>query len=307
MGAIVVEDDAVKKYLKAGDIARRVLREASKLVEPGRKLLDICEKVERLIVEYGAAPAFPCNISVNEVAAHYSPLVDDVAVVPEDSLVKIDVGVQVDGFIADTAATLSFNDRLYPLVEAVREALEKALETIKPGARFAETGRAVHDTLKRRGFNPIINLSGHSLARYKVHAGESIPNTAEGFIRGKYVPGKAYAIEPFGTTGIGVVVEGGVVSIYSLVREKLRRRLDEHEARLLAAIRERYRTLPFSERWLTDLISDVGLLREKLGRLSKMGYLAKYPVLVERSGGMVAQFEHTVLITSTGEVIVTTL
>ena len=302
-----MDEEVVKSYIRAGEIAARVRDEAARSLKPGTRLLEFCERVESRIREMGGEPAFPCNISINEVAAHYTPLTGDEAVVPEASVVKIDVGVHVDGYIADTAVTVTFDERWEPLLEAVREALEKALETVRPGTRFAETGRVIAETIQRHGFKPIVNLGGHSLARYRVHAGESIPNAYEPLARGRYSTGRAYAIEPFGTNGEGLVrEEPSIVAIYSLARTGLRRRLSEAEKRILSTVQQRYRTLPFAERWLSDVVPDVEVLRRSLRRLARMGFLTQYPVLIERRGGMVAQFEHTVLITDEGEVIVTT-
>lgn len=301
-----MDEDVVKKYIEAGRIARIVRDEAVKLIEAGRRLIDVCEYVENRTKELGAAPAFPCNISVNEIAAHYSPLAGDESTIPENAVVKLDIGVHVDGYIADTAVTVSLDDKWTPLLEAVEEALSRAIELVKPGVKFAEVGKAIENVITSRGFKPITNLGGHSLARYTIHAGESIPNAYDVLARGRFSVGKAYAIEPFGTNGAGLVYEGELITIHALVRTSLRRRLDPRTRRVLEAIKERFRTLPFSERWLVDIERDVDVLRKSLRKLARMGYLVQYPVLIEKGRGIVAQFEHTVVITSSGEVIVTT-
>lgn len=301
-----MDEDVVKKYIEAGRIARIVRDEAVKLIEAGRRLIDVCEYVENRTRELGAAPAFPCNISVNEIAAHYSPLAGDESTIPENAVVKLDIGVHVDGYIADTAVTVSLDDKWTPLLEAVEEALSRAIELVKPGVKFAEVGKAIENVITSRGFKPITNLGGHSLARYTIHAGESIPNAYDVLARGRFSVGKAYAIEPFGTNGAGLVYEGELITIHALVRTSLRRRLDPRTRRVLEAIKERFRTLPFSERWLVDVEQDVDVLRKSLRKLARMGYLVQYPVLIEKGRGIVAQFEHTVVITSSGEVIVTT-
>lgn len=299
-------EEAVRAYLEAGRIAARVREEAARLVEPGRPLIEICEFVEKRIVELGASPAFPCNISINEVAAHYTPPIGDTSTVPEEAVVKVDLGAHIDGYIADTAVTVDTSGKWESLLEAVREALERALETVRPGNRFAETGRVIADTIQRYGYRPIVNLGGHSIARYRIHAGESIPNMYDPMVPGRYGRGRVYAVEPFGTNGEGLVYEGELVTIYALIRPSLRRRLDPVTRKILDAIKERFNTLPFAERWLADVVPDAGKLRRSLNKLSKMGFLVRYPVLIERRHGVVAQFEHTLLITPEGEVIVTT-
>jgi methionyl aminopeptidase len=300
-----LDEEAVKAYLEAGRIARIVREEAAKRVEAGLKVREFCEWVEDRIRELGGQPAFPCNIGINHVAAHYTPTLDDESVIPEEAVVKVDLGVHVDGYIADTAVTVDLSDKYSGLLEAVHEALDKALEAVAPNVKFSEIGRIIKSTIEARGFKPIVNLGGHSLARYRIHAGESIPNAYEPLLRGRFQCGKAYAIEPFGTNGAGVVEEAETVTIYALVRTGLRRRLDQTSRRVLDAITSRFKTLPFCERWLRD-VADMEELRRSLRKLSRMGFLTRYPVLIEKKRGVVAQFEHTLIITDDCNVIITT-
>lgn len=293
----------VQKYLEAGRIAARVREEAAQRVREGTKLLDLCEWVEARIRELGGQPAFPCNVSINDVAAHYSPLPGDPSAVPEGAVVKLDIGVHVDGYIADTAVTVTLNDKLTSLLEAAREALDRAIEVFRPGTPFTRIGAVVEETIKRYGYQPIRNLSGHSLARYTIHAGEIIPNVGDRLVRGKVGCG-AYAIEPFATTGEGIVIEREPITIYAYTGKRVRARLSQDEKRVLATIAARFRTLPFSPRWLTDTLS-FERLTHALARLARRGLLIAYPVLVERSGGVVAQFEHTILVNG-DEILVTT-
>ncbi len=297
------DEEALKKHLEAGRIAAKVRDEAVSRIRPGAGLLDICEWVERRIVELGGKPAFPCNISVDSVAAHYTPPPGDETLVPEGSVVKLDVGVQVDGYIADTAVTVSFNPDHDALLEAAREALEAALSVIRPGAKFRDVGRVVEGTITRFGFKPIKNLSGHSLGRYLIHAGESIPNTGEPLRFGTFKPGHAYAIEPFATNGAGYVRDSREYYIYAVVKIRAKG-LRSFEARLLSEAYSRFRTLPFTARWLLDLGEGKDVVAG-LERLVKRRVVHAYPVLVEAAGGLVSQFEHTVFITE-DDVVVTT-
>ena len=299
-----LDEDAVKSYLEAGRIAKRVREEVAKLVEPGARVIDVCERAERLARELGGAPAFPCNIGINHVAAHYTPPPGDDTVIPEDAVVKIDVGVHVDGYIADTAVTVDLSDRYAKLLEASREALEKAIHAIRPGASLTEIGRVIEEVIRGFGFKPIRNLSGHSLDRYVVHAGDVIPNVGDRVVRGRVKPCTAYAIEPFATDGEGLVIEGDVVTIYAYTGRPVRARLLPQEKRLLAAIASRFRTLPFTTRWLTD-VADAKTLDALVKRLAARGVLISYPVLIERGHGVVAQFEHTVLVLKDDVLVIT--
>jgi methionyl aminopeptidase len=248
-----VDEEVVSKYLKAGYIAWRVKQFLYSYVKPGMKLLELANTAENMIRELGGEPAFPINISINSIAAHKTPLLDEVdSAITEDDVVKIDIGVHVDGYIADTAITLCYNDKLNNLVEASKEALEKSLKVINEGVRFSAVGKVVEETAKKYGFKPIRNLGGHSLDRYVIHAGDVIPNYGDVMQLGKFRRGMAYAIEPFISTGNGYVVEGSEVSIYALSKTKFKG-LTTQEVHVVNYILSRFKTLPFCERWFSEL------------------------------------------------------
>ncbi len=300
----LIDEEAYSKIVKAGKIASRIRKYALSKVKPGIRVYDFCEDIERKIVDEGGKPAFPCNISINNVAAHYTPYVGDSSTVPEESVVKIDIGVHVDGYIADTAVTVSFNPKYDDLLLAVETALERAVETIRPGIRVSRIGEVIEKAIKSYGYKPIRNLSGHSIERYNLHSGVSIPNTPDIFNLSRISPGHVYAIEPFGTNGVGYVVEGSEAFIYSLIKEKKVK--NELAKKLVNEVKRKYDGLPFAERWLRSIVNERPTLVSVLRELVKSKILHKYPVLLEASGGVVAQFEHTVLVLER-EVIVTTL
>ncbi len=305
---MIIEEHAMKAYLEAGRIACRVREEALKLVEPGVSLFELCTRIESRIRELGGEPAFPCNISINDVAAHYTPIWGDESIVPEDAVVKIDLGVHVDGYIADTAVTVDLSGRHTSLLEAASEALEAAIREVKPGTPFSRVGAVIERVIRSKGFKPIANLTGHSLGRYIIHAGETIPNVGEA-VGGSFKSGRAYAIEPFATNGVGLVREGDVITIYALNPERpsmRAMRIRSAERKLLAEIVQRFKTLPFTERWLDpSKYGGVDKLRLSLRRLWRAGALIGYPVLIEQGGGLVSQFEHTVLVLE-DRIVVTT-
>lgn len=298
-----MDEEALKKLVKAGEIAKTVREEAVKKAKPGMKLLELADYIEKRIRELGGEPAFPVNLSLNDIAAHYTPLIMDDKTIPDGSILKIDIGVHVDGYIADTAATVSFNSVYDGLLEASRKALEKAIEVFKPAVRVNDVGRVIEETISSLGYRVIKNLSGHSIGRYMIHGGLSIPNYNEVFNRWRVGDG-VYAIEPFATNGVGYVKSGSTVTIYAL--KTGRARLTTDERKLYDTIWSSRRTLPFCERWYIGLFQDIGVLKTSLALLDKHGMLHKYPVLVEKSGGYVAQFEHTLVVYG-GEVVVSTM
>jgi len=283
----------IEKYEAAGRIAFEVLQEGKRLAKPGLPLLELAEKLESLIREKGAKPAFPVNLSLNDIAAHYTPEFQDKAVIGEKDLLKIDVGAQVDGFIGDTAATVDFSGENGKLVEASQSALEAAISSIRAGAKTGDIGAAVDSTMKSLGFRPIENLTGHSLAQYELHAGIEIPNIRTPHSR-ELKEGDVIAVEPFATSGAGRVGEGTKVEIYSLLSQRPVR--GREARRLLSHVSANYRTLPFAERWLYPHFSSKLLLHAALRELVLSESLRQYPVLREVKGGLVSQAELTVVV-----------
>ncbi len=292
-----MQAEELEAYRRAGKIAAQVREEIRKKVRPGVKVLDIAEQAENLIRELGAAPAFPCNVSINEIAAHYSPPPWDQTVIGEDDLVKIDIGAQVDGYIGDTAFSVSFDPEGEKLVRTAEKALEEAISRVKPGVDVGEIGAAIEEVVKSSGLKPVQNLTGHSLSRGELHSGISIPNVG-GQTGQRLKKGHAIAIEPFITEGAGFVEDDERrVYIYSYLREgPVRSRMARE---MLQRIKRNFSTFPFSIRWLSPNVSRLRL-ELTLRELRMAGILRPYPVLVERAKGKVAQAEHTVVVTDTG-------
>ncbi len=285
----------LNKFINAGRAVRRALEEALEMVERGTPVIEICETLEDEIRGCGAAPAFPVNVSINSVAAHYSSPIGDETVVPNDSLVKVDVGAHVDGYIVDAAVTLAVGRADTRLMKAALDALRAALSLVREGVRLGEIGGAVERAIRGLGYRPIANLGGHKIERYSLHAGKTVPNVRSlGLERMR--AGEVYAIEPFATDGEGLVVERDEGYIYR-VRSAGRVRGDERLNRVLRDLATRFDGLPFSERWL-------GMGREEARRilygLVRARRVHVYPVLIERGGGNVAQFEDTVVVTPEG-------
>ena len=298
-----LDDEAIDKLVRAGRIAKIVREEAAKMAKPGMKLIDLAEHIENRIRELGGEPAFPTNLSINEIAAHYTPVVNDETIVPDNAVIKIDIGVHIDGYIADTATTVTFNPVYEPLLEATRKALEAALSILKPGIKAKEIGYIIETTIESYGYKPVRNLTGHSIDRYVIHSGKSIPNFNDIFSRWRLEDG-VYAIEPFATNGVGLVKEGKTKTIYSI--KKKRGRLTMYERKLFEKIWSERRTLPFCERWYKDMFSSINGLRNTIKMLERHGVILSYPILIERGGGIVAQFEHTIVVNGY-EILVTTL
>ena len=282
----------IEELKKAGKICKKALNLAEKLTKPEVKLIEIAEEIENFILDNNAFPAFPVNISINNVAAHYTPDINDEKEIREGDVVKIDVGVHINGYICDGAITIEVNDNKYKdLINASKEALENVKKIIRKDITLSEIGKTIEETIKKYGFNPIYNLSGHKIERYILHAGLTIPNFDN---KSKIKLGEGiYAIEPFATDGMGYVKDDVGSKIYSIVEYKpvripsLKKFLDK--------IYEKYKHLPFARRWLIKEFKNENV-DLYLNMLKKEGIIYEYPVLVEKSNGIVSQFEKTFII-----------
>jgi methionyl aminopeptidase len=297
------DEEAIKKLRQSGRILRETREEIKGFVRENMPIIEVCEKAEELIKRKGGKPAFPCNVSINEIAAHYTSPPNDEKRIPENSLVKVDIGAHVDGYVTDTAITICFNHELKDMVNTAEQALKRAIEAIQPNMPTSKLGALIEQTIKSRGYKPISNLTGHQVGRYLVHAGTSLPNVAHvSFTKVKL--GETYAIEPFVTlqNAAGKVENSEEVTIFRFVRQKPLK--NPYAKRLLEHIEENFRTLPFAERWLKDVISKehyMEAFKELLASKAVMGY----PVFIEASGKPVAQAEHTVLIVEDGCLVLT--
>ena len=299
---LLITGDILDHYLEAGRIASEIRRESRNSVKVDTPILQLCEEVENRIRKKGGKPAFPCNVCVNDIAAHYSSPLDDDATIPKDSIVKVDIGVQVEGYIADTAITISLNPQYDMMVYAVNDALEHAIKIIRPKVKIIEVGRIIQKTIEQYGFKPIRNLSGHQLSRYVLHTGKSIPNVANLSLQ-SLSEGEVYAIEPFLTlaSGSGEVVNAHNTYIYRFQKE--RKVSNDNAQKLLTLIKSDFKSLPFSQRWINE-IKETNT-QEAFNALISNRSLSSYPVLIEATGNVVAQAEHTIVVTRDGCLVTT--
>jgi len=293
--------EVVNKYRLAGAIAREARIYGAGLISENASLLEVANTVEAFILSKGARPAFPVNIAVNEVAAHFTPRHDE----PDlrfrtGDVVKLDVGVQVDGYIGDTAMTVEIGTGKWTAMkEAVEEALRVAIGMVRPGVDLSLVGAAIETTIAARGFKAVENLTGHSLERLVLHAGISVPNVKEK-TAGTVREGDVLAIEPFATNGMGRVDGKKNSSIYRFVRKRFAR---TSEARhLLKEIEASFTALPFCERWCTRYVLEPAAALENLVRCGAISY---YPTLREVDDGIVTQAEHTVIVGPDGATVTT--
>lgn len=287
--------------LKAGKIAGQVRDYGASLIKSGASYMAIYNAIRDKIQELGAKPAFPPQMALNDVAAHFLPELGK-DIVLSDEVVSLDVGVEVNGAIGDTAITIDLSNNYQKLNAAVQKALQNALDTIKVGVELKEVGKVIEKTIADEGFESVKNLSGHGLGLYQIHTKPSIPNYDNGSTL-TFEPNMHFAVEPFATTGKGLIYDAGNPTIFTLTGKKPVRSLFTRE---VLKVMEKYNGLPFS---VHDL-QKAGLAPFKIAfaikELSLLGVLVDHGALVEEKHGIVVQAEHTVYIDASGTVHITT-
>src|SRR3989338_1941692 len=291
-------NEELDNFIEAGKIAGRIREESKSLIMVDEPLLDIAETIEKMIYDEGVQPAFPVNISINDNAAHYTPEFECALTLGENDVVKIDLGVAIEGAISDTAYTIDLSGKNENLVKASSEALDAALLAIKPGVGVGEIGGIIEDKIKSYGFKPISNLTGKMIKSNDLHAGVSVPNVRGTGDSYTFKVGDIFAIEPFATNGRGQVEDSEQVEIFSIhsaqpIRMRQSRQILQH-------VIEKYGVLPFAERWVRREFKSKLLVSAALKEMLEAGVLRGYPVLKEQAGSLVAQFEHTILIEENG-------
>jgi len=292
---------ALDCHRRAGKIARDCRDWAARNIQPGVRVRHVLETVEDMIRAAGAEPGFPAQSSRNSIAAHYCSAPNDELAYEEGDCVKVDIGVHVEGYVADTATSvdLSADGRWRALIKASADALAAAIATVAHGVKVGKVGAAIERTIMGAGYQPVRNLTGHGLGRWKVHTPPQIPNYGENG-GGTLVEGMVFAIEPFACNGRGYIRERGRAEVFMMVHPpKKAKGLDKD---VLKAI-EAWRGLPIARRYFRDL--DGVALEDTLSKLAKQGSLMRYPPLVEEEGVMVAQTEHSLYLGPDGVEILT--
>jgi len=282
-------DEILNKYREAGRILSSVVNDAVKLVKTGEKLLAVALFVEEEVKKRGAEPAFPCNLSLNDEAAHRTPFAGEETVFT-DEVVKLDAGAHIDGYVADMAVTIDLSGRYENLKKSAEDALNEVIKIVRAGITTKEIASVIDETISGYGYKPVSDLTGHGLEQYNAHSDPSIPSKhIKDGVTLEY--GQVIAVEPFATDGIGKTKKSSFVEIYQLIRPRPVRL--ESMRQLMNEI-ERYKTLPFAKRWLSSP-SDV-----LINKLVNEDIIHPFNLLKEKSGGLVSQAEHTLIVLDDG-------
>ncbi|MFX0014693.1 MAG: type II methionyl aminopeptidase [Promethearchaeota archaeon] len=306
----ITDEEKIYYYRKAGQIGYEVLNEVKGIIKPGVPVIQICETAEKLILEKKADGfGFPTNVSINNIAAHYSSPYGDESIIPDEGSVKLDIGIHCNGYIADTAVTTILSPELKNLKIAAEEGFKAAMEIIQAGTLPSLIGKRIEETITSYEYRPIRELTGHKLGRYELHGDKRLPNISSPYdpVEGALEVGEAYALETFASSGTGSIHEmTGTKYIYMLLPRRIPLR-NPVSRKIYSTVYKKYKTLPFAERWLSSYDQfNLARVRFAIRELMNGGGIVAYPPLADEKGSFVAQYEHTFIITEDSGVIVTT-
>ncbi|KAL7409822.1 peptidase M24A, methionine aminopeptidase [Mrakia frigida] len=303
---------------RAAEVHRLVRAHARKTIKPGMTMLEIVENIEdgtrALVEEKGmeAGIGFPTGVSLNDCAAHYTPNAGDKTILREGDVLKVDFGVHVNGKIVDSAFTLNFEPTYDELLKAVKAATNTGLQVSGIDVRMCDIGEAIQETMESyevdlgsgniKPVKAISNLNGHSIHPYSIHGTKLIP-MVKNDDQTKMEEGEYFAIETFGSTGRGRVIEQGVCSHYAMSKTYDASGLKRETAKsLLKKLTSSFGTLPFCRRFI-DRFGETGYLMG-LNELVANDIVQAYPPIIDSPGSKTAQYEHTILLRPTCKEIV---
>ncbi|KAJ5678790.1 methionine aminopeptidase 2-like protein [Penicillium macrosclerotiorum] len=321
-----LEDDSfLDDYRKAAEVHRQVRRWTQETARPGKSLteiaLDIDDGVRSLLDNAGLEPGacllsgmgFPTGLALNNCVAHWTPNPGQKDVILKQSdVLKVDFGVHINGWIVDSAFTISFDPMHDNLLAAVKDATNTGIKNSGIDVRISDVSAAIQEAMesyeveingKTIPVKPVRDLSGHNINHYRIHGGKSIP-----FIKNsdqtKMEEGEIFAIETFGSTGRGVTREGPGVYGYGKdphAPKKINAPLASARS-LYQKINENFGTLVFSRRYLERL----GVERYLAGMnyLVSQGIVDMHAPLMDVEGSYSAQFEHTILLRESGKEVI---
>lgn len=282
--------EQIETYKEVFEKARNIVEWSKSLIKPGVKILEVAESIEKKILEVGAKPAFPVNIGINDVAAHYTPTIDDEIIIRENDLVKVDIGLHIDGYIADFAYSFSTNKEDLKMIEVAKSAVKEAGKIIKEGTKIREISEVIENFVSKSEYKIVRNLTGHFLDRYVVH-GISIPNIRND-INIELKKGQALAIEVFVTNGDGWVKESNFSEIFQYNKDVGLRNMDAKK--ILDMSKKDFEKLPFAKRWIKNFSTQ--RIELAIKELLEKGALISYPILKEISNSKVAQWEESFIV-----------
>lgn len=318
----IAEDLVVTKYKMGGDIANQALRLVVEAAKPGASVLSLCEKGDLYIMaetgkvfkkekEMKKGIAFPTSVSVNNCVCHFSPLKSDPDHTLKDGdLVKIDLGVHVDGFIANVAHSFvvgaskenPITGRKADVVKAAHLCAEAALRLVKPGNQNTQVTEAWNKIAQSFKCSPIEGMLSHQLKQHIIDGEKTIiqnptDQQRKDHEKAEFEVHEVYAVDVLISTGEGKARDGGLrTTIYKRDPSKQYGLKMKTSRTFFSEVERRFDAMPFTLR----AFEDEAKARLGVVECAKHELLQPFSVLQEKEGEFVAQFKFTVLLMANG-------
>jgi len=309
-------------HLKGGQQHASIRNKIRNFIKEGTSLYDLNNFVEKSIKKatkfdpknpLNAGIAFPVGISINNVAAHWAVAPKCDQNISTNDLITIDFGLHHQGYITDSAFTMSLSNKYDELMNINREAVYAGIAASGPDAKLSDVGKAIGEVLNNAEVEidgtltpvqVITSLSGHQILPYRIHGSKAVPNYDFPSYTARMKEGEVYAIEPFVTTGSGKLQESLECNHYMLnymepSNQSRSQHLGSREHNLLKQIKRDYDCLCFNSNWIGKEY------RVPLSRLAKQKIINRYPMLYDVKGTFVSQFEHNVYINQSSVTVLT--
>lgn len=341
------EDTNLEDFRKAALIHKIARKKALMMLYSGAKLADLVDAVEDIIIKMCkqdkktyfskgslndncAGIAFPVGVNINNVVAHDSKTVSVNGIIDDrkffvGDVVKIDIGVHINGRIIDSAFTHivteepGIHDELNvynSVLEASRDSMFTAIKMAGPDQKLLEISESIDEIIKSYevdlsgdsiAIKPVKGIGGHNIKRYQIHGGKLILCEPDPELQGddKMEEGEIYAIETYASTGYGTITQNSEMNACTHFMETSKEDVEKNKAitkkdKKFFGKTDLYnwlstrKGLPFSSSWLDQKTIPKLDKAFKLGIPS--GQLIAYPPLFDENNSVVAQFEHTLYV-----------
>uniref|UniRef100_H2N0W2 Proliferation-associated 2G4, a n=1 Tax=Oryzias latipes TaxID=8090 RepID=H2N0W2_ORYLA len=304
----IAEDLVVTKYKMGGDIANQTLRLVMEAAKPGVSVISLCEKGDAYIMAETGKLLRWTDISVNNCVCHFSPLKSDPDYTLKDGdLVKIDLGVHVDGFIANVAHSFVVGEqpatgRKADVIKAAHLCAEAALRLVKPGNQNTQVTEAWNKIAQSFKCTPIEGMLSHQLKQHIIDGEKTIiqnptDQQRKDHEKAEFEVHEVYAVDVLISTGEGKARDSGLrTTIYKRDPSKQYGLKMKTSRTFFSEVERRFDAMPFTLRALEDEA------KARLGvvECTKHELLQPFSVLHEKEGEFVAQFKFTVLLMANG-------
>ena len=300
--------DDLSDYRKAAIIHRLVRSNILRKIHDGVSFLEIIKEaddsVSKFIKDGDGGFAFPLGISVNEIMAHDTAMLNDERKLKKNDIVKIDLGIHINGCIIDSAFTTivdgdpDVNSYYDPLIQATKDATYTGICLSGVDAELYDISEAIQEVIESyeledgTPIRAVRGLGGHDILPYRVHGKKLIlcvPHKSQENIRMN--EGEFYAVETYASTGNGNCKMKSIeMCNHFMINENVKMSKQMKKNPVVECEETKNNSLPFTQRQ----IANIKQIQKHMNEGVRNRSIVAYPPLIDKKGSMTSQFEHTI-------------